>query len=168
MERPRDADLGFPQLFFRLVSSIRNHRRRRWHSWHPADGHCDPTRGWRAMGLGGPARTRGLLRGELHACLELPAGAFQPFSGAGAHTPRDRAYLQSASHWRADLSPAPAARFRLRHHWSLRRRPFRRDHQGISRVEEFRRRRLAQALLAEHQAGDRIRLVDRQSRPVGP
>ena len=93
--------------------------------------------------LGRPAHRRGLLRGQLHPCLELSAGARLAVPGARADAARDRVHLQPAAERRPDLPPAAAARLRLRHHRPLRRRPFRRDDQGLSRVAQFGRRRLA-------------------------
>ena len=111
-----------------------------------------PARRRRALGLGGPAHPGRLLRGLLHPCLELPAGAVAPLPGARADAARDRVHLQPAAHRRAHLPPEAAARLRLRHHRPLRRRPFRRDHQDLPRLEAVGRHRLAAPLLAERQA----------------
>ena len=81
---------------------------------------------------------------------------------------RNGVHLQPAAERRPDLPPAAAARVGLRRDRALRRRTFRRDDQGLSRVAELRRRRLAQALLAEHPALDRLRLVAGKSGPLGP
>ncbi len=107
--------------------------------------HRDPPRGRRALGLGGPAHQRRLLRGLLHPCLELPAGAVASVPGARADAARDRVHLQPAADRRPHLPPEAAARLRLRHHRPLRRRAFRRHHQDLSRLEAVGRHRLAAA-----------------------
>ena len=104
--------------------------------------------GWEGQHIG-----EGSCEGQLHACVELPAGARLALSGARADAARDRVRLQSAAERRPHLPPASAARLRLRHHRSLRRRAFRRDDQGLSRMAQFGRRCMASPLLAQHQNG---------------
>ena len=110
-----------PRMPPEIIDAVVGHARR------PAQRDRHPPRGRRGLGLGGPAHRRGLVRRELHPCLELSAGARLAVSGARAHAARDRVHLQPAAERRPHLPPAPAARLRLRHHRPLRRRPFRRD-----------------------------------------
>ena len=77
------------------------------------------------------------------------------------------AYNQLADR-RPHLPPEAAARLGVRHDRAVRRRPFRRDHQDLSRLEALGRQRLAARLLAEHQARDRVRLEPGEPRPLGP
>src|SRR5271165_6679838 len=109
--------------------------------------------------MGGPAHPGRLMRGELHPRLELSAGARQPFPGSRANAPRNGVHLQSVAERRPDLPPEATAWFRLRYHRSMCRRTLWRDRQSISGVEKPRRRRVAETLLAEHQARYRVRLV---------
>ena len=96
-------------------------------------------------GWEGQHTARRLVRGLVHPCVELPAGAVAPVPGARAHAARNRMDLQPAALWRPDLPPEAAARLRLRHHRPLRRRPFRRHHQDLSRMAAIGRHRLARA-----------------------
>ncbi len=71
----------FSRFDVRLLLSRRNHRRGDEHAGDSAHRHGDPSRRRRALGLGGPAYPRGLLRGLLHAaCLELSASALESVS----------------------------------------------------------------------------------------
>ena len=94
--------------------------------------------GGELWGWEGQHIARRLVRGHLHPCLELPAGAVASLSGARAHAARDRIHLQPTADRRPDVPPEAAARLRLRHHRPLRRRAFRRDHQDLSRMEACR------------------------------
>ena len=136
-------DRSLPRLAVRLIDALRDYRRGVRHAWRAAQRHRHSPRRRRALGLGGPAHRRGVLRRQLHPCLELPAGARLAVPQPGENAARDRVRLQSAAERRTDVPPAPAARLRFRHHRPLRRRALRRDGQGLSRMAQFRRRRLA-------------------------
>ena len=87
------GDLRLPRLGLRLLLSARDHRRGHRHARYPALGDGHPPRGRRGLGVGGAAHPRGLLRGKLHPCVELPAGALQPLPRIGADAPGDRVHL---------------------------------------------------------------------------
>ena len=137
--------LAFRDGVLRLDHAGRDQGRRHRDAGAAAHRDRHPPRGRRALGLGGPAPARRLLRGLLHPCLELPAGAVASVPRHRAHAARHRVGLQPAADWRPDLPPEAAARLRLRHHRPLRRRPFRRHHQDLPRLAHVGRHRVAAA-----------------------
>ena len=99
--RARSCDLSLSRFPVRLLSPTRDHRRCVQHAWGIAQRDRHSARRRRALGLGGPAYRRGIVRGQLHPCMELPAGARVALSGARTDVARDGVYLQPAAEWRA-------------------------------------------------------------------
>ena len=84
-----------------------------------------------------------LLRRLLHPRLELCAGAALPLPRAGTLHARRQLHLQPAARRRDGLPAATAAGQRPRRLPPLRRRPVRRRDEGLSRLEDLRRHRVA-------------------------
>ena len=91
------ATAAFRDSLFGSSIASRDHRRGFWHAQRPAQRDRHPARRRGALGLGRPAHRRGLLRGQLHPRLELPAGAPVALSRARKKAARDRVRLQPAS-----------------------------------------------------------------------
>ena len=102
---------------------------------HPQVADDAAARGRHLLRLGGMPPERRLLRGQLHACVELPAGAALPVPGARALDARGRLQVQPQRRGRPELPPEPAARHQLRDRAALRRRPVRQHPQALPRLE---------------------------------
>ena len=86
-------DRSLPRLAVRLIDALRDYRRGVRHARRAAQRHRHSPRRRRALGLGGPAHRRGVLRRQLHPCLELPAGARLAVPQPGENAARDRVRL---------------------------------------------------------------------------
>ena len=113
----------------------------------------------RAVGVGGMPRPGRLLRGLVHARLELPAGAAVPLPRPRAGAARDRVRQQPRSR-RAHAVPhaAPAGREGPARPPRRGRRAARRRAEALPGMADLGRRRVARAPLARGEGEPRVRV----------